>query len=216
MVSQNLNKEMLIQQLVTKYKIVMPTTRVSSRTTQAEMKIGKTKFLFNKTAVAELGYPTNVFMYISDDAKQIVIAAAQKNNMTIPFYNPNHTGYTAVYNKGLANTIRGVLHWDKECIYTIPAIACFDGEIILFDLEHGYVRRKGEKAPKITLMQNGDILRHYPNVSEFIQSYQQLALAERNESIAHTAEPPRGNSSEVVDVSFRYMDAEESYQTNYV
>lgn len=188
MVSQDLNKDALIQQLVTKYKIVMPASRISTRVTRAEMKIGKTKFLFNKTAVAELGYPAQVFMYISDDAKQIVVAAAKKSDMTIPFFNPNKiSGHTAIYNKGLANTIRNVLGWDAEHLYTIPAVACFDGEIVLFDLEQGYVRRKGEKTPKIAPLQTDDVLRQYPKVSEFIQSYQQLAIAERASEAAPSA-----------------------------
>lgn len=203
MVSQDLNKDALIQQLVTKYKIVMPASRISTRVTRAEMKIGKTKFLFNKTAVAELGYPAQVFMYISDDAKQIVVAAAKKSDMTIPFFNPNKiSGHTAIYNKGLANTIRNVLGWDAEHLYTIPAVACFDGEIVLFDLEQGYVRRKGERQPKITPLQTDDVLRQYPKVSEFIQSYQQLAIAER------ASEAAPSSREGIVETTYRDVSEE--------
>lgn len=203
MVSQDLNKDALIQQLVTKYKIVMPASRISTRVTRAEMKIGKTKFLFNKTAVAELGYPAQVFMYISDDAKQIVVAAAKKSDMTIPFFNPNKiSGHTAIYNKGLANTIRNVLGWDAEHLYTIPAVACFDGEIVLFDLEQGYVRRNGERQPKFTPLQTDDVLRQYPKVSEFIQSYQQLAIAER------ASEAGSSSREGIVETTYRDVSEE--------
>lgn len=203
MFSQELSKDALIQQLVTKYKIVMPATRIPTRTTQAEMKIGKTKFLFNKTAVAELGYPKQVFMYISDDAKQIVVAAANKSDMTLPFFNPNKiSGYTAIYNKGLANTIRNVLGWDPENLYTVPAVACFDGEIVLFDLEQGYVRKKGAKQPKIAPLQTDDILQQYPKVSEFIQLYKQLAIAE------HTSETKPSPKEKIVEAVYRDVGEE--------
>lgn len=201
MVSTDLNKDALIKALVTKYKVVMPTVKVSNRITRAEMQIGRTKFVFNKTTVAELSYPSHVIMYISDDAKQIVIAASQKSDMTIPFFNPDRAnGHAVFYNKGLANTIHNALGWDPAHLYTIPAVACFDGEIILFDLEQAFVRRKGEWRPKGAALRTDDVLRHYPNVSEFIQSYQQLAIAER------TSAQAGAKQEEIIEAAYRDVD----------
>lgn len=198
--NQDYNKEDLIKALVTKYKIVIPATRVPTRHTQAEMKIGKTKFLFNKTTVAELGYPQDICMYISDDVKQIVIAVVQKSNISIPFYNTSKSGCAAIYNKGLARTIQGTLNWDADAIYTIPAVACFDGEIMLFDLERAYIRKRGTAAPKFVPMQGEDILKYYPKVSEFVQSYQQLAIAEKCGDVV--------DERSAINASFHYVDTE--------
>lgn len=198
--TQDYNKDDLIKALVTKYKIVIPTARTPTRNTQAEMKIGKTKFIFNKITVAELGYPKDVCMYISDDVKQIVIAATKKSNISIPFCNINKSGCAAIYNRGLAHTIQDFLHWDTNAVYTIPAVACFDGEIMLFDLERAFIRKRGKPIPNYAPMQEKDVLKYYPKVSEFVQSYQQLALAEKN------AEEKSDNSP--VHASFHYVDAD--------
>lgn len=92
--------------------------------------------------------------------------------------------------------------WDAEHLYTIPAVACFDGEIVLFDLEQGYVRRKGERQPKITPLQTDDVLRQYPKVSEFIQSYQQLAIAER------ASEAGPSSQEGIVETTYRDVSEE--------
>ena len=87
-------------------------------------------------------------------------------------------------------------------ITTVPGKGCFDGEIVLFDLEQGYVRRKGEKTPKITPLQTDDVLRQYPKVSEFIQSYQQLAIAER------ASEAGSSSREGIVETTYRDVSEE--------
>lgn len=178
--ANDLTKDSLMRQMMAKFKVVMPPPR-RAQTSRAEVRITAGQFVFNQITAAELGYPQYACMYISNDGHQIVITSCPKNDVAIPFSDQKNSKKKSitVCNKGLIKNIRKLMEWEDKKNYTVPAVACFDGNIILFDLDNAFIRKKGEQWKKAP----DNVLDTYPKLSDFLQTFRQTALAAHNPSV---------------------------------
>ena len=169
----------LMQMLMEKFRIVMPQSRRSSATC-AELSITPVRFNINRQTIAELGYPENICMYVSNDAQQIVIQPCEPNDASIPLCKRDENGKPVVRpvnyisNKALVKNIRNVMGWGDKRVWSVPAVRCFEGGILLFDLTKGYMKKTWQKSDVTSF---DDVVDGYPSVSQVISSFHQVALA---------------------------------------
>lgn len=184
----------LMAMLIAKFKVVLPTQRRCVSSSCAEMRVYHNRLLFNKMTAAELRYPEYVCIYISNDTTQIVIQAATKNDVTVPFCRKNADGKLKkggiyVSNRVLCANIQKNLGWPDKSTHVVPAVRYCENGMLLFDLSKAYIPNRMSKPQSGT----EELFQSYPSVSHILNSYTPIVLEEKNEKSA---------PAQVVDVKY--------------
>lgn len=162
----------------TKFRIVMPSTRVVPST--AELRIVAERLEFSFAMAAELGYARQVVMLISEDGTKLIVQPCEEGEQSIPFYreeerrtknNSFSRKSVPVRHKSLVNIIRSKMGW-KSGTYVVAGIR-YDNNVVLFDMERG---TKMEKGRRIARLSPEEILNTYPPYSTAVKSYRAVPL----------------------------------------
>ena len=182
-------KTELANMLLTKFRVVIPSS-TSYTSTCAELRVGTNKLILNRITLAELGYPENICLLISEDFAQMVVQRCDENRFSVRCCELNEDGRVStksviLKNGELVRSIRKKMGWEeKGRTYVVPAVKNIEIGMLLFDFKEAYESARGANLKKKHL---SNIMDTYPPVSQVLNSFKQVSLPSAENSKRYRA-----------------------------